>query len=810
MKHLLLKSCLVMALCLSLFSGALAYQSVNISSNASGLRLISQDQTGVTMRMDVGSIHFIQVTTKEGEFVRLNVEGFPMSQNVGEPNLPVIGKLLSIPFESALSVEIVESDYEIISLEDLDIDVPIMPTQPSLSKSQNPEDVPFEYDRQTYQRNDFYSLPIADAEVKGTMRALHIGRLAVSPVQYNPVERLLKVYSTVTVRVNYEHPNFGLTQEMQRKHYSPFFEPLYQKVVNYQTPVFDMLDDLVTYPVKYVIVSDRMFEAQLQEYIAWKEKKGFEVIVAYTDEIGGNNTQIRAYLQDLYENSNPPEDPTPSFVLLVGDTGEIPPFSGDAGWHVTDLDFCEYTGDDWPEIYYGRFSASSTSHLQPQIDKSLEYEMYTMPDPSYLAEVTMIAGVDSWYAETHGNGQINYGTNLYFNLAHGITDHTWLYPESNDPGASDAIIQTVDDGIGYINYTAHCGPTSWADPSFTTSDINGLTNNHMYLLAVGNCCSSNEFDYSSPCWGEVWLRSANKGGVGYIGASNSTYWDEDYWWGVGYGPVEGNGPSYEETGLGAYDGVFHDHGEPIQYHYNTNAAMMFAGNMAVSESGSSLEEYYWEAYHLMGDPSIMNYMGVPDDNNVTHDSAIPLVATYFTVNADPYSYVAISQDGVLHGAAWVDESGSVDVPLTPFEEPGYADIVVTGQNKVPYDVAIPIIADGYGAIAGRVTDEVTGEGLEGVVTVTNRDPEIVAQCNDQGYYFMHVPADTVWEMRAEYTSDYLPAFASVMVTEDDTVMQDFQLEPKVEVILRASFGNPEDIAYRTFYFRGSWNDDGFY
>ena len=81
------------------------------------------------------------------------------------------------------------------------------------------------------------------------------------------------------------------------------------------------------------------------------------------------------------------------------------------------------TGDMAPEMYYGRFSARNTAELQPQIDKTLEYEQLTMPDPSYLGEVVLIAGVDSYYAQTHGNGQINYGTNHYFRVAHDPMAH---------------------------------------------------------------------------------------------------------------------------------------------------------------------------------------------------------------------------------------------------------------------------------------------------------------------------------------------------------------------------------------------------
>lgn len=195
---------------------------------------------------------------------------------------------------------------------------------------------------------------------------------------------------------------------------------------------FSERTDLVRYPIKYVIVSHRMFEAQLQPFIAWKIRKGYEVIVAYTDVIGSTTTAIKSYLQGLY-NAGTPENPPPSFVLLVGDTPQIPAWSGTAGSHITDLKYCEYTGDYLPEVYYGRFSAQNTAQLQPQIDKTLQYEQYTMLNPNYLGEVTLIAGVDASYAPTYGNGQINYGTTQYFNAAHSITPHVWLYPASNQP-----------------------------------------------------------------------------------------------------------------------------------------------------------------------------------------------------------------------------------------------------------------------------------------------------------------------------------------------------------------------------------------
>ena len=689
MKRLLLTALMILA-SVGLVSIALAGQTVKLADTPTGVVLTDQGREGVLLEIGIGELLFNEVETSEGVFILLSFRGCTRSHNIGEPNLPMVNRLLSIPFGCELKVDVLSFEVEEISLTDLNLTQPLLPVQPSISKSDDPASVPFEYDQSIYQRSGYYSLPLAEGRVLGTMRSLHVGLVSVAPVEYNPTQNVIRVYKSLTVRVSYEHPDWAKTETVWEQHYSPFFEPVYERIANYAQQSAEDRDDLVIYPVKYLIISDRMFEAQLQPFIEWKTRKGFTVIIAYTDSIGFTTSAIKNYIQSVYDDGTV-EDPAPSFVLLVGDAQQIPPYN--YGAHISDLYFCEFTGDNFPEIYYGRFSAQNTSDLQPQIDKTLEYEQYTMPDPSYLGEVTLISGVDYWNAETYGNGQINYGTNLYFNVAHGIDPHVWLYPASDAPGASGAIIQTVDDGIGFINYTAHCSHYGFGDPSFTTTDINNLTNAHKYLLGIGNCCLSNTFgtDYGSPCFGEVWLQAQDKGGVGYIGGSNSTYWDEDYWWGVGYGPVIASGPPYEQTGLGAYDGIFHDHGEPVSQHYITNDAIIYCGNLAVTESGSYLDYYYWQIYHLMGDPSVMTYMGVPSVNNVSHPNVILMIDTSVTVQADPGSYVGISIDGVLHGAAYVDQSGSVNVLITPLGEPGVADIVVTAQNREPYVSTIQII-----------------------------------------------------------------------------------------------------------------------
>ncbi len=662
---------------------------INFTRAEPGITLLKEDQQGMTVKMNLGSIEFIPVSTPEGRFVLPRIKHFTRSFKVGEPTLPIAAQLISIPFGCKLKVQVVESTTQDIDLKAYNLTDPFMPVQPPLSKSESPADVPFEFNRSVYVSGGKYSLPTAEAEILGIMRSTRLARIAISPIDYYPNDKKITVYTSITVNIKYKNADWNKTEQMKARYASPFFEGLNSQILNAGDRAVG--DDLVKYPVKYAIVAARMFESQLQTFIQWKTKKGFKVVVGYTDTIGTTTSAIKTWIQNLY-NAGTTEDPAPSFVLFVGDVQQIPAWSGSAGSHITDLKYCEYTGDNYPEIYYGRFSAQNTTQLQPQIDKTLEYEQYTMSYPNYLGEVTLVSGVDSSYADPYGNGQINYGTTYYFNTAHGISPNVWLYPASDASGAAAAIIQTVNDGIGFYNYTAHGSHTGPSDPAFTTSDIPNLTNAHKYFLGIANACLTNTFgsDYSTPCFGEALLQAENKGGIGWIGGSNSTYWDEDYWWGVGYGPIDGGGPTYEETGIGAYDGTFHDHGEPVTKHYTTNGGMIFCGNLAVAASGSSRTQYYWEIYHLMGDPSVMTYMGVPTANSVVLPSSIGTSDTTVTVQANPGSYVGLSRDGILHGAGYIGTSGSATINITPFETNGTADVVVTCQFKIPYVSTITV------------------------------------------------------------------------------------------------------------------------
>ena len=669
-----------------------ALLSFGLPAAGQDIKLNSQDETNFIITQNdysvlsfsnkLADLSFFNVKTNKGTFQQINVPGYGHTMEVGNPKLPVLKRLIEIPVNSNISIHIISEQFQEYDLNEFGITDKIIPAQPSISKSiDNPQDIEFIVNQSVYGSDAFTVNDLVSVHYLGLMRGVNLARIEIAPVQYNPVTNKIRVTYEIKAEIQFNGDQ-SQTMELKRNLFSPHFEGVYGFLANYkQVGPMDLIEDE---PVTFIIVSDPMFQSALQPFIEWKTKKGFNVVEAYTDDpsVGSTTTSIHTYLQNFY--NSPPSGFNPqSFVLFVGDVAQVPTYSGTSGSHVSDLYYCDYTGDIYPECFYGRFSAENVTELQSQIDKTLQYEQYLMPDPSFLDEVVMIAGADGTYGTLHGNGQINYGTTYYFNAAHGLLSHTYLQPEPGGGNYSANIRQNVSDGVSYANYTAHCGSSGWSDPSFNTGHIPAMTNVDKYPLMVGNCCLSNKFEVDD-CFGEELLMAQDKGAIGYIGGSNSTYWDEDFWWGVGYEATVTPNPVYHAANLGSYDRTFHDNGEITDEWFITQGQMPSAGNLAITQSGSGLETYYWEIYHLMGDPSLMIYFSQAPVTNATYASLMPLASTTFDVNTEPYAYIGISMNGVLHGAALADGTGAAVVNLDPINVLGIADIVVTRQNGQPF------------------------------------------------------------------------------------------------------------------------------
>ncbi len=670
----------------------------------SGLSLHAQNQTilldksknefsvyqatdkGFTIKSSLGELNWekLSIDKLKTDFIEFRANGYSKPYGKGEPALPILTKMIEVPENADVEFRIVSYNEQIIDLKKEGILHKIIPAQPSIRKT--PQKELFYFSKELYSLEFFTENKIVTVNEIGYFRNIKLAEIQIQPFQYNPQEDLLKIWNDLEIEITFKYHN--ATTKYTQAHENKDFRALAQ---NFTINALPYGKNLITQmPATYVIVADRKFETTLQDFILWKQLKGFHVITAYTDQIGKTQTEIKNYLKNLY--TSPAEGVNaPSFGLLVGDVAEIPAWQGNDD-HVTDLRYFEYTGDNLPEVFYGRFSASTVEQLQNQIDKTINYEKYLMTDASYLGKSLLVSGVDDDFAPDYGNGAINYIHQYYLNDAHGSQAYTYLYEDaastvmqSQNSGASASIIAKVNEGVAIANYTAHCSPSGWADPRFVTNDINNLAASGKYGLWIGNCCQSSTFN-NSECFAEAALRVKNKGAIGYIGGSNYTYWDEDYYWGVGVSQVTAH-PTYENSQRGAYDALFHDLSQQAnpETWFITQAQMNVAGNLAVQASSSGLKQYYWEIYHLMGDPSLVPYTSVPETFTATYQPThLILGNSTLTVNTIPYAVVSLSQNNVLVASAVANDEGTAVLSFTTNAlSLGNAQIIITAQNKQP-------------------------------------------------------------------------------------------------------------------------------
>lgn len=711
-------------------------------------RITSINDNGITFTVTSSDLQVSEISTDAGVFTRLELEGCaPTVDNVGDPELPFILKTIEIPVCGDVHVTATAGRTRTLTAEEAGISHDFYPTQPLYHKSYM-GDRTFVKNEATYRTNDAYGMPLATIAKAGIARDVCMADIRIYPVQVNPVTKEVTIFDDITVTVTYDDVNMAATRELKLKYGSSEFGRPAQLINTIESA--QLRDALSTRPVKMLIIANDMFNGQLDAFANWKRRKGFLVEIAYTGTIGTTTTAIKNYITTLFNNATD-DNPAPTYVLLVGDQAQIPTYSGQSiNSHVTDLYYFTILGNDnVPDCYWGRFSAQTVAQLTPQVDKTMKYEQLSMGnDLSYLDRCLLVAGADNGtsgdYGYSHANPPMHYFEDTYSSTFFTTTDAYYNPHASSD----DANVRTkLSNGTGYANYSAHCSSTGWYSPSFQTSNVSSMTNTGKYGFMVGNCCQSNKFE-ESECFGEAIMRATNKGAVGYIGGTDYTYWDHDYYWAVGMRSgnlstncTNCNPVSYDANNLGAYDKMCHTHGEAFSNWNVTQGSINYAGNMAVQSkygASDSYVKYYWEIYELMGDPSVMPWLGQPADMTIRVDNTAPVSNTIEVIDGTttlavstgaPYSYVALTQNLNLITAVLTDANGNCTLTFPAMSANETYELAASAQNYKTTFTTINVMA-GSGARV-NITDvavtnnaqAVAGAHLTLDVTIQNNFPD---------------------------------------------------------------------------------------
>ncbi|MBO4875574.1 MAG: PKD domain-containing protein, partial [Bacteroidales bacterium] len=712
---------------------------LNPTATKSG-SLQSNSMSGFSTTFSFNSIESQSISNEKGNFSEIFIDGsFPYGE-VGSPSLPMVTRLIAIP-EGATPVVTVngysENEY---ALADYGINT-LSAQQAPVRKDIDPTTVEYVVNNAAYASNAYTTDEIASVEYLGTMRGIRIGKLTVRPVAYNAAANTVKVYNDINVSVDFENANAALTQSMFASTYSPAFNSIYDQLLNKsilgQTLAKDAYSDhpdMYNTPVRMLVICYSGFRGNsaLNQWLQWKLQKGYYVDIFYTDETGTTSSSIKSFIQTKY-NASVSAGNAYTYLIVIGDTGQVPQYmtknvtydcASDLGYSSVNFTTSS-TSNYFPDMFYSRISVENATHLANYVEKVITYEKYQMSDGgAYLNNLILVGGWDSSWTSRVATPTVNYGRNNYFNTSNttygGFENGTLNITVSTSStqgysGTNNGCYNGINNGVGFLNYTAHGDRQEWYQPKLSATQVATLTNNGKYFFGVGNCCLTGNFnntttDYSpgsdigtNACFAEAMIRVPKAGAVAYVGCSPYSYWYEDFYWAVGaHTYSQGNAPSTSASSMGVYDAMF------VDEYWNSASSLLYLGNLAVQQAvtnnntTSSITDgncnnsahYYFQFYHTFGDGSVMPYVTKPEANTVTLPSSVMSGATSMTVNAVAGSYVAVTDnESTIYGVAVANAQGVATVNFSEaIPGSGTLYVVVTRQQYQPYFGTVSVIA----------------------------------------------------------------------------------------------------------------------
>lgn len=726
------------------FSSALLFSGGGWAANAVDVQVTVNTPQSIVIEYQFGDFTRTPVDIEGAQYMEIRLPSEGVTKELGAPAVPIVARSIIIPGDRQMSVRVIEAEYYEIG------EIDIIPSKGFILRTVDPADVPWTFG-ESYHNDSYYPGQLAIGGDPYIMRDYRGMVVTVNPFQYNPVKRILRVYTSMTVEVVAEGPGRVnlLEPRGHERALSRAFHELYSAhFINYNmNGRYDPLDEEGD---MLIIVHDAWNE-NVQPLADHKESIGINTTVVNVSTIGNNSQSIKNYIQDLYDTSDL------AFVLLVGDAAQVatPQASGGA----SDPSYSKLAGnDDYPDIMVGRFSAESPGDVDTQVERTIEYEVNQSVIQDWFWRGMGVAsnqgpGDDGEYDNEHIE---NIRIDL---LAYGYT----LVDQIYDPGASAAeVTAALNEGRGWINYCGHGSPTGWGTTGFSNSHVNALTNDNMLPTNFTVACNCGEFD-NYTCFAEAWLRATNgsepTGAIAAYMSSISQSWDP---------PME----AQDECNLLYVAEAYHSYG-----------TLCYAGSCSMMDDYGSGGVEMFNTWIYFGDPSLNLFYVAPDEirghvyNATTgHEMESVLVqildpeASCYTDEYGFYSMKADYPDSVQITASFIGYETDTEWVNVTQEGVTYHNIYMTAINP--------------GTLAGNVTDLDTGEGIGGTVSVYSGLTKLTYGPIDDvtGYYELEVPEGT-WTVTIDPENPYMSVSEpNVVIVMGETTIQDFQLAALTEFV----------------------------
>jgi hypothetical protein len=625
------------------------------------LELLRADDFGIALRVGLQDVSLRPVVTERGVFTEVEVADQGFTTAIGAARLPVLRHLIELPLGAVCAVTIENPSWA-----ERSIDAPVQPLQPPLPKS-GPRPA-FAYDAAAYARPGYGDVPVAAVEEVGILRGHRLAQLVVNPVAYDPVAGRLRTLESATVRIDFTGADRTGTDLLRTRYASPPFDGVVARTtLNGERNRYQPGGEI---GMLVIVTPAFMSDIPLTEFIATKFERGLRVTVVSTADTGPTKELIKAYIQNAYDTWTVP----PTFVLLVGDTPDIPHWIGiGADSPPTDLNYTMLAGSDYfPDVEIGRLSATNPTDLHNAIAKITNFEQvgWTGND-DWEKHATFMASNDNY---TVSEGTHNYVISTYLQPLGYTSDKLYVHTYG---ATTQQVRDAFNGGRSQGTYSGHGAESYWADgPVFYQTDVRNLTNT-VYPFVTSFACLTGNFAYGSECFGETWIRTAH-GAMAFFGSSVTSYWTED--------------DIFEKR---IYQGIYDDQ-NPGEVDRTWLGGMLLYGKLKYYDhfGNISMTRRYFEMYNLLGDPSVDLWTAVPATPIVQAPTTLLTGQTSFEVTVPGFPnaliFVQKSDDGIAD-IAWTDALGHATVNLSHVATPGLLWMTITAHNMRPYHGTIQVI-----------------------------------------------------------------------------------------------------------------------
>ena len=604
-----------------------------------------------------------QILKDGAPFIKPEIEGAGSKSEPGQPDLPTMSTYYAVEPGKTFTVNVSIKESEII---------------------ENVEVVPFEtWDSQptgvigkgvAYQQSSLFPENIASVSDPMVFRDIVMVQVSVTPFQYNPVSKTLTVIQDVDLEL-VESGETELPHIPQKK--SREFEKLYRSlIVNYPSTVREGDDDYQRPSILYVLPNNiGNLLGTVEELMNWKKRVGFDVQYVSSSGIVNNRNNLKNYIEDAYETWENP----PVHVTIVGDVDgsyDIPTwnesYSGYSG--EGDMPYTTLEGNDvYPEVFIGRMSFSTSSHLNTIISKTLNYESNPYMNENWFQRACLVGD-----ASTSGISCVitNEAINEIMDIS-GIDDVNTVYSGS----FPSQMVAGLNEGVGFFNYRGYYGVSG-----FGSSDVNSTSNGYMLPVATVITCGTGSFGASSgESLIESFIRAGTpsnpKGSVVCIGTAT-----------LGTHTMFNN-----LVDMGFYYGAL------IEGIETPGAALMYGKMMLYKNYPSNPSNWcdiftHWN--NLMGESSLQMWTAYPEQISVTHPYSINKGTNYIDIQVDkqnggPVSdaWVTILMDDEIFESRYTNQDGLVRLPINSLET-GEVLVTVTKKNHYPYTSSFQLYESG--------------------------------------------------------------------------------------------------------------------